>query len=73
MTPTFGAVTPLSAQQLLEFFGTEQPTQEMVQAWATRAESGDTAPLYERWEGIYVIVYENAKPRQIYFEGCSGD
>jgi len=73
LTPAFGAVSPLSPQQLLDFFDTEQPTHEMLEAWSKRVDSMETAPLYERWQGICVIVYENLKPAEIYFEGCSGD
>jgi hypothetical protein len=72
-TPTLGAVAPLSNQQLLDIFGTEKPTHEMVEKWSTRIAPLDAPPLYECWEGIYLIVYQDAKPDEIYFEGCSGD
>jgi len=72
-TPTFGAVAPLSNQRLLDVFGMEQPTHDMVEKWSTRIDPLDAELLYERWEGIYVIVYKDSKPDEIYFEGCSGD
>jgi hypothetical protein len=72
-TPAFGAVTPLSRQQFLEVFGTEQPTHVQVEKWSTRIDRLDAEPLYGRWEGIYIIVYKDSQPDEIYFEGCSGD
>ena len=72
-TPAFGAVTPLSRQQFLEVFGTEQPTHVQVAKWSTRIDRLDAEPLYGRWEGIYIIVYKDSQPDEIYFEGCSGD
>jgi len=38
-TPTFGAVVPLSRQQLVGIFGTEQPTQDMVEKWSRQIDS----------------------------------
>jgi hypothetical protein len=71
--PELGAVVPLSRQQLLDFFGTDRPTRSMVEKWAARVESLEAEPLYGRWEGIYIIVYKDSQPDEIYFEGCSGD
>jgi hypothetical protein len=72
-TKAFGAVVPLSKQQLLEFFGTEQPGREALEKWSRRVDLPEAEPLYERWEGIYVIVYKDSAADEIYFEGCSGD
>ena len=72
-SPAFGAVAPLSKQQLLEFFGTEQPGHEALEKWSGRVDPLEAEPLYERWEGIYVIVYKDSQADEIYFEGCSGD
>ena len=72
-TPAFGAIASLPRERLLDIFGTEQPTHDMVEKWSTRMDPPDVEPLYERWEGIYIVVYEDTKPVEIYFEGCSGD
>lgn len=72
-TPAPGAVTPLSRQQLVSIFGTEQPSRSLVEAWSARIDPPDAEPLYGRWEGIYLIVYQDSQPDGIYFEGCSGD
>jgi hypothetical protein len=71
--PIIGAVAPLSNLRLLDIFGTEQPTHNMVERWSARIDPPDAEPLYERWEGIYIIVYKDSMPDEIYFEGCSGD
>ena len=72
-TPALGAVTPLSQQQLLSIFGTEQPARSLVETWSAQIDPPDAEPLYGRWEGIYLIVYQDSQPHEIYFEGCSGD
>jgi hypothetical protein len=66
------AVSPLSPEQLTEFFGTDRPSHDAVQQWSTRLDSG-TPRLYQRWQGIYIVIYNSAGPAEIYFEGCSGD
>jgi hypothetical protein len=67
-TPQFGTVSPLSDQQLLTIFGTTTPTREMV------AEKLDQCcELRRRWEGLYVIAYQDDTPNTICFAGFSGD
>ena len=71
--PTFGAIAPLPRERVLEIFGTEHPTRDMVEKWSARVDALDAEPLYKRWEGIYIIVYRDTEAVEIYFEGCSGD
>lgn len=71
--PAYGAVAPLPPERVLGIFGTEYPTRDMVERWSDRVDSLDAEPLYRRWEGIYVIVYRDTEPVEIYFEGCSGN
>ncbi len=54
-------------------FGAERPTREMVEESSARGDALDAEPLYRRWESIYIIVYRDTEPVEIYFEGCSGD
>jgi hypothetical protein len=62
---------PLSAEQILDFFGTERPTTEQVREWI---DSFDVARIRSRWEGAYVLSYSPAgEPEQIHFAGFSGD
>jgi hypothetical protein len=64
----FGVATPMSAEQLAEFFGTDRPTREQVEvAWFEAAEE------LERWQALYTIVYRNGEPHEYAFVGCSGD
>jgi hypothetical protein len=72
-TPSPGTITPLPRHNILDIFGTEQPTHAMVQEWSARVDPLGAEPFYERWEGIYLIVYKDGRPDEIYFEGCSGD
>ncbi|HWU25788.1 MAG TPA: hypothetical protein VN154_05240 [Rhizomicrobium sp.] len=52
---------------LMEFFGTTKPTAEDVEG------SDDLFDQIERGQGVYVVVYENDEPSQIYFAGYSYD
>lgn len=67
---TFGAVSPLSDSQLVEIFGTIQPTHELVEQWD---QTDGYSQYCGRWSGIYLIVYNDGSPDEIYFAGFSGD
>jgi hypothetical protein len=65
--PDYDAVAPLDDDELMEFFGTTKPTAEEIE---------DCEELFEqieRGQGIYVVVYENDQPSQIFFAGYSYD
>ena len=66
-TPDFGAVTPLQKEELLELFGTDKPTREMLEA------NDDLFEPIERGQGIYIIVYKDEQPSEIFFAGYSYD
>lgn len=68
--PDFGAIVPLSGEQLLTIFGTEQPDHITVERVS---QAGQLADLYGRWQGICLVVYEGEVPVEVYFEGASGD
>jgi hypothetical protein len=72
-TPERGALAPLPPYKLLEIFGTEQPAREQVDRWALRLRSVTEESLYRRNQGIYVIIYRDGLPNEIYIEGASGD
>jgi hypothetical protein len=63
----FGALTPLPPEVLLDLFGTEQPTREMVEG------SDELYDALERGQGVYVVVYEGGRPSEIFFAGYSYD
>jgi hypothetical protein len=66
--PDFNAVTPLPPERLLELFGTDKPTHEMIDESDELFEALD-----ERGQGVYVIVYEGERPSEIFFAGYSFD
>jgi len=63
----FNAVAPLTRATLLELFGTERPTREMVEA------SEELFDALERGQGVYIVVYEGERPSEIFFAGYSFD
>ena len=64
----FNAVTPMPRETLLELFGTDRPTREMID------ESDELFELMdERGQGVYIIVYEGERPSEIFFAGYSFD
>jgi hypothetical protein len=68
--PEFGTVSPLSADEIREHFGTLQPSHQQVEDWL---ENDGTSSVRSRWTGLYVIVYESGNPTEICFAGFSGD
>jgi hypothetical protein len=69
------AVAPLSHKQLEVFFGTSQPTHEII-------DRTEEIALYRylqeeigryRSEATYIIVYKDSMPDEIFFIGYSGD
>jgi len=70
----FGAVAPLSSEELKMFFGTDKPTREMIENKAYELSIFLQNELARsRWEGTYIIVYQGDEPAEIYFTGYSGD
>ncbi len=65
--PDFGAVTALGEDLMEEFFGTTRPTREMVE------ENDEFWESLERGQGIYVVLYKDDHPSEIYFAGYSFD
>ena len=66
-TPDYSAVAPLPPEDLIHLFGTDKPTHEMIEA---------SEALYdklERGQGVYIIVYKNDLPSEIFFAGYSFD
>jgi hypothetical protein len=65
--PDYNAVAPLPEEDLHELFGTDKPTHEMVEG------SDELFELLERGQGVYVIVYSDDQPSEIFFAGYSFD
>jgi hypothetical protein len=69
--PKYFTVSPLTNQQLKEFFGTPQPTHAMIEE-KIFARDG-VLRLRRNWEGVYIIAYKDDTPDEICFAGFSGD
>jgi len=65
--PDYGAIAPLPKEELLELFGTDKPTRDMLEG------DSDIFEMMERGQGIYVIVYKEDEPSEIFFGGYSYD
>ncbi|WP_339734746.1 hypothetical protein [uncultured Gimesia sp.] len=68
--PELGAATPLSESQLQTLFGTTEPTKTMIQ---TAEQDGRLHALCDRWQAVYLTVYEDGQPVEYVFAGVSGD
>ena len=66
-TPDYGAVVPLSKEEVIDLFGTDKPTRKMIEV------NDDLFEMLERGQGVYVIAYQDDKPSEIYFAGYSYD
>jgi len=66
--PALGVASALSADSVLQVFGTDKPTHELVeQHWPEIAER------LGRWQARYLVVYHEGAPHEYAFIGCSGD
>ena len=65
--PDFFAVAPLPLEDLIALFGTDKPTHEMVE------EGDELFEALERGQGVYITVYQDNQPSEIFFAGYSFD
>lgn len=65
--PEFGAVAPLAPDVLQQLYGTTQPTRAMVE------QKMDFLEDVERGQGVYLVVYKDGRPDEIFFAGYSCD
>lgn len=65
--PRSCAVAPLAREELRRLFGSERPTHDQV------AGSDALIEDLERGQGVYVIVYKDDQPDEIFFAGYSFD
>lgn len=65
--PDFCVAAPLPEEALEEYFDTVQPTKEMISRNMEFLES------IERGQCIYISVYENGRPSELFFAGYSFD
>lgn len=65
--PDFGVVAALDEAELMDLFATVKPTRADIEA------NEAIFDQIERGQGIYIVVYENNEPSQVYFAGYSYD
>ena len=65
--PDYFACAPLPPEDLMEMFGTDKPTREMIEA------HDELFDALERGQGVYVVVYKDERPSEIFFAGYSFD
>ena len=63
-----GMAAPAPRRWLQEIYGTGEPTRELVER-----HTGELDERLDRGEAVYVLVYRDGRPDEIYFEGHSGD
>ena len=60
----------LSSSQTRQIFGTDQPTDAMIEGWLG---TGALDEVRERWCGLLITGYEAEQPVSLWFTGFSGD
>lgn len=65
--PDFCAAAPLSDEELHDYFGTTEPTLDMVE------DNMDFLEEVERGHAIYFTLYADGEPDQLFFAGYSFD
>ncbi len=65
--PELGAVTALEDEDMQDLFGTTRPTREMVE------ENEDLWESLDRGQGVYIVLFKDDQPDEIYFAGYSFD
>jgi hypothetical protein len=66
-SPDYGVVVSLPLERLEELYGTQRPTRKMIE------DNMDFLDDIGRGEGVYVIVYKEGSPSEIFFAGFSYD
>jgi hypothetical protein len=66
-SPELGAVTPLAAAALEELFATTFPTRQIIEA------NMDFFDRIDRGQAVFIIVYEDGRPKELFFAGYSYD
>lgn len=66
-TREIGVAAPMDDEALEELYETKQPTHEMIEA------KMDFFEPIERGQAIYIVVYKDDKPDELFFAGYSFD
>ena len=65
--PEYFAIAPLDDKVLLDLYGTTMPTHEMVE------QEMDFLDDVERGQGVYIVLYRDGQPDEIFIAGYSFD
>jgi hypothetical protein len=65
--PMFGLVAPLTPEQIVDLFGTERPSREMIER------NPGCFELIDRGLGLYLVAYDGDTPSELFFAGYSFD
>ncbi len=65
--PEFNSAAKVSDSLLKELYGTTKPSREMVE------ENDEFLEDVDRGQGVYVVLYNDGEPDEIYFGGISFD
>ena len=65
--PDFAAASPMPQEHLERYFSTKQPTHDQIES------TPDFFEDLERGQAIYIVVYKDNRPDEIYFAGYSFD
>lgn len=63
----YGVAALVPNAQLREWFGTERPTRDMLE------DANDLFESIDRGRCVYVVVYEDDRPKELFFAGYSYD
>jgi hypothetical protein len=66
-SPDFFAVAPLPDDVLQDLYGTTQPTRAMVE------QNMDFLEDVERGHGVYIVLFDDGQPSEVFFAGYSFD
>ena len=66
-SPEFCAACPMSDEVLLNLYGTIQPTRRMVES------KMDFLEDVERGQCVYILLYQDGRPNEVFFVGYSFD
>jgi hypothetical protein len=64
--PDFGVTVPLTDEQLMTYFGTTQPTRDLI-------DESDVFEDIERGQCVHTVIYDQGKPSHLFFAGYSFD
>jgi hypothetical protein len=75
-SPETGAVSPVPDDRLIEIFGTDRPTRQMVEDAVKSSDNEAMEEMIEeieRGEGRYILLYDDDRPTEVFFCGYSYD